>query len=43
MLLGAPIGAADMARNLLPVIAGNPAGCLRWRNALPAQRPRVTR
>ncbi|WP_374562233.1 formate/nitrite transporter family protein [Ideonella sp.] len=26
MLLGAPIGAADMARNLVPVIAGNLAG-----------------
>ncbi len=26
MLLGAPIGAADMARNLLPVIAGNLVG-----------------
>jgi formate/nitrite transporter len=26
MLLGAPVGAADMARNLLPVIAGNLVG-----------------
>ena len=26
MLLGAPIGAADMARNLVPVIVGNLVG-----------------
>ena len=26
MLLGAPVGAADMARNLVPVIAGNIVG-----------------
>ena len=26
MLLGAPVGAADMARNLVPVIAGNLVG-----------------
>jgi formate/nitrite transporter FocA (FNT family) len=26
MLLGAPVGAADLARNLVPVIAGNLVG-----------------